>query len=95
MAEIFSFNEFRDKKFLKEEEKQFKKYLGSLKQEELQYEADYILEHMDNPSVSEDFLLKSALLMEELAQRVNSSQLSDRITKYSSQIREKMNGNVH
>lgn len=92
MGEIFSIDNLREKKVLQTEEKNFKKYLGALKQEELQYEADHLLNNLDDSNLSEKFLLKSALLMEELAKRVDAQSISQRISNYSSELRDKLNG---
>ena len=72
-------------------EEAFKKYLSALKREELQYEANYLLNSVNG--LTEPSLLKrSALLMEELASRVDAEDLSLKIRGYAENLRERLNG---
>jgi hypothetical protein len=87
---IFSIEKHRKLKNLKEKEKQFKVYLSSLKQEDLQYEANYIINKINEENLSDEFLLKSSLLMDELAKRVDANKMSNTINKFSSNIRSKI-----
>lgn len=72
---------------LKHKEEQFKKYLSSLRQDQLQTEANYILNK--SQGLDEETLMKSALLMEELAKRVSADKMSDTITGFAKDLREK------
>ena len=72
---------------LKHKEEQFKKYLSSLRQDQLQTEANYILNK--SQGLDEETLMKSALLMEELAKRVSANKMSDTITGFAKDLREK------
>lgn len=78
---------------LKKKESQFKVYLSSLKQDQLQTEANYLLNKVSNTDtadLNEEYLLKSALLMDELAKRVSADKMSHTINKFADNIREKM-----
>jgi len=79
----------REKAQLKKTEQGFKSYLSSLKQEQLQTEANFLLNQFSD-DCNEEYLLKSALLMDELAKRVSASNMSHTINKYADNIREKI-----
>lgn len=79
----------RKKSALKKTELNFKAYLASLKQEQLQTEADFLLNQFSD-EYSEDYLLKSALLMDELAKRVSATNMSHTINKYAQNLRDKL-----
>lgn len=89
-SNVVSIEQKRKLKKLKEKESIFKSYLSKLKQEELQYEANYIINKVNENDLSEEFLLKSALIMDELAKRVDAIQMSNTINKYSDNIRSKI-----
>lgn len=89
-SNIVSIAERKKLKDLKIKEKQFKSYLSSLKQDQLQIEANYIINKINEENLTDEFLLKGALLMDELATRVNVSNMSHTITKFSKNIRSKM-----
>ena len=88
-SNVVSIEQKRRLKKLKEKESTFKSYLSKLKQEQLQYEANYIINKVHEDDLSDEFLLKSALIMDELAKRVDAKQMSNTINKYSENIREK------
>lgn len=90
-SNVVSIEQKRRLKKLKEKESTFKSYLSKLKQEQLQYEANYIINKVHEDDLSDEFLLKSALIMDELAKRVDAKQMSNTINKYSENIREKLN----
>jgi len=73
----------------KRADQKFKSYLGSLKQEELQTEANYIMNNMGSDLDAES-LKKSAMLMEELAKRVSVDTMSSSINDFASSLREKI-----
>ncbi len=89
-SNIISLDQQRRLKSLKEQEVSFKGYLTQLKHEELQYEANHIINKVHEENLSEEFLLKSALLMEELANRVEATKMSNTITKFSTNIRARL-----
>ena len=89
-SKVISFVERKKLRDLKTKEKQFKAYLSSLKQDQLQTEANYIINKINEENLSDEFLLKSALLMDELATRVNVSNMSHTISKFSKNLRSKM-----
>lgn len=90
-SKVISLDNQRRLKKLKEKEVVFKSYLSKLKQEELQYEANYIINKVNEENLSEEFLLKSALLMDELAKRVEATKMANTINKFSANLREKIN----
>jgi hypothetical protein len=89
-SKVISIDQKRRLKKLKEKEQVFKSYLSKLKQEDLQYEANYIINKVNDENLSEEFLLKSALLMDELAIRVDATHMANTINKFSANIRSKM-----
>ena len=89
-SNVISLDQKRKLRDLKLKEKSFKKYLTSLKQEQLQFEANYIINKINDENLSDEFLLKSALLMDELAQRVSVGQMAHTINKYATNLRSKM-----
>ena len=93
-SNIISMEKQRKLRELKKQEKAFKTYLTKLKQEELQYEANYIINKVNENNLSDEFLLKSALLMDELAKRVDATQMANTIYKFSQNLREKFETQV-
>ena len=89
-SNIISIDQRRRLKILKEKEQSFKSYLGKLKQEDLQYEANYVINKVNAENLTEEFLLKSALIMDELAKRVESNNMSNTINQFSANLRSKM-----
>jgi hypothetical protein len=90
-ANVIDLGQAREKLALKQKEEQFKKYLSSLKQEQLQYEANYLM-NKAGTDLDQETLLKSALLMEELAKRVSANsatKMSDTISSYAEELRKK------
>lgn len=94
MTNIFSLDKQRKFKNLKDKERQFKGYISSLKQEELQYEANYIINKVKEENLSDEFLLKSAVLMDELAKRVDANNIANTISQFSSNLRKKLDTNL-
>lgn len=90
-SNVISIDQKRRLKKLKEKEVIFKSYLSKLKQEELQHEANYIINKVNDNNLSEEFLLKSALIMDELAKRIDATHMSNTINQFSANIRSKMN----
>ncbi len=73
----------------KRKEITFKNYLSSLKQEELQTEANFIMNSMGE-DVSPEILKKSALLMDELAKRVSVDSMSSSINNFANSLRNQV-----
>ena len=89
---VVSIQAAREKQHQLKKEENFKLYLKSLKQEQLQYEANYLLNRIDmaiESNQKNEILLKSALLMDEIAQRVSNGSLSASINDFAQDIREK------
>lgn len=91
---IFSIEKHKKLKELKNKELQFKAYLNNLKHEQLQYEANHIINKINEDNLSDEFLLKSSLLMEELAKRVDANQMANTINKFSSNIRSRIDSDL-
>ena len=91
-SNILELDSQRKKLELKKKESQFKIYLSSLKQDQLQSEANYLLNKVSD-NVNDEYLLKSALLMDELAKRVSADNMSHTINKFAENIREKLEDN--
>tara|TARA_B100001971_G_scaffold215192_1_gene259868 strand:+ start:122386 stop:122715 length:330 start_codon:yes stop_codon:yes gene_type:complete len=90
MTKVVSLDELRTRKAIQEKEATFKKYLTSLKTSELQYEANYIINRVKEEDQSEDFYLKGALLMDELAGRINETGMASTIKSFAKQLKEKL-----
>lgn len=88
-SNVVDLEQQRRKAALKKTELSFKSYLSSLKQEQLQTEANFLLNQFSD-EYNEDYLLKSALLMDELAKRVSATNMSHTINKYAQNLREKL-----
>ena len=90
MTKLVSLDELRAQKALKERENAFKMYLTSLKTSELQHEANYIIDKVKNENQNDDFYFKGALLMDELAGRINEAGMSTTIKSFAAQLKEKL-----
>jgi uncharacterized membrane protein YheB (UPF0754 family) len=90
MTKVVSLEKLRAEKAFREKENTFKKYLTSLKTSELQHEANYIINRVQDEDQSEDFYLKGALLMDELASRINELGLSSTIKQFSEKLKTKL-----
>lgn len=90
MTKVVSLEELRAKKAVKEREETFKKYLTSLKTSELQHEANYIIDKVKDENQNDDFYFKGALLMDELAGRINEAGMSSTIQSFAAQLKEKL-----
>lgn len=90
MTKVVSLDELRAKKAIEEKEATFKKYLSALKTSELQYEANYIINRVKDEDQTEDFYLKGALLMDELAGRINEVGMASTIKSFAKQLKEKL-----
>lgn len=89
-SNIFSIDQRRRLHKLKEKEQVFKSYISKLKQENLQSEADFIINNIEKNELTEEFLLKSALLMDELAKRIDTHEMSYKISQLSKDLKSKM-----
>ncbi len=89
-SNVVSLDQKRRVKILKNQENNFKHYLTRLKQEELQYEANFIINKINEENLSDEFLLKSALLMDELAKRIETSNMANTIQSFSNNLRAKL-----
>lgn len=94
-ANVVNLEAAKRKKSLMDLEKKFKVYLSSLKQEQLQYESNFLINKFGENGLSEEDLLKSALLMDELAKRMSADKMSQTIVDFASNIRAKMNESEH
>ncbi len=90
MENIVSLEKTRELRSLKQTETKFMSYLNVLKQEELQYEANHIIDKITMRTSLMKFLLKSSLLMDELAKRVQASSMANTINNYSKNLRVKL-----
>ena len=86
---VIGMNSAKNELKVKKAETEFKNYLKTLKQEELQSEANYILNTMGDDLSIED-LNKSALLMEELAKRVSNNNMSSSINDLAETLRKQL-----
>jgi hypothetical protein len=90
MTKVVSLEKLRIEKAFREKESTFKKYLTSLKTSELQHEANYIINRVKDEDQTEDFYLKGALLMDELATRIDELGLSSTIKSFSEKLKAKL-----
>lgn len=86
---VVSLNEFKQKKSLLQEEKEFQTYLKTLRQDQLQIEANYLIKTLDEKGATDKSLHQIALLMEELATRVDGDKMSSDINEFAANIRNK------
>lgn len=93
-SKIISLDKQRRLKDLKRQEEATKSYLSKLKQEELQYEANYIMNKVNEEDLSDEFLLKSALLMDELAKRMDANQMANTINNFSKNLKKRLDENI-
>ncbi|MBD63874.1 MAG: hypothetical protein CME62_01595 [Halobacteriovoraceae bacterium] len=89
-TKIISLDKQRRLKELKRQESVIKGYLSKLKQEELQYEANYIMNKVNEDELSEEFLLRGALLMDELAKRMDANKMANTINLFSQNLRKRL-----
>lgn len=89
-TKIISLDKQRRLKELKRQESVIKGYLSKLKQEELQYEANYIMNKVNEEELSEEFLLRGALLMDELAKRMDANKMANTINLFSQNLRKRL-----
>lgn len=90
MKKVVSLAEKREEIYFKRKEGEFKSYLGKLKIGELRHEANYIIERMKDENLDDEFLLKGAMLMEELANRVNEQSMSEQISTFADNLKSKV-----
>jgi hypothetical protein len=93
-SKIVSLDKQRRLKDLKRQEESIKSYLSKLKQEELQYEANYIMNKVNEEDLSDEFLLRSALLMDELAKRMDANHMANTINVFSKNLKKRLDDKV-
>ncbi len=93
-SKIISLDKQRRLKELKRQEESIKSYLSKLKQEELQYEANYIMNKVNEDELSEEFLLRGALLMDELAKRMDANKMANTINLFSQNLRKRLDDKI-
>lgn len=92
---VVTLESLKRKKSLLDLEKRFKQYLSGLKQEQLQYESNFLINKMGEDGLSEEDLLRSALLMDELAKRMGTDRMSQTVVDFASNIRSKIDQTEH
>lgn len=92
---VITLESAKRKKSLLSLENKFKLYLSGLKQEQLQYESNFLINKMGENGLSEEDLLRSALLMDELAKRMGKDKMSQNVVDFASNIRSKMDKTEH
>ncbi len=90
MKKVVSLEEKRAEFLFKKKEGEFKKYLTGLKLDELRHEANFIIERMSEEELENEFLLKGAMLMEELASRIEGDRMSERISLFAEGLKKRM-----
>ena len=93
-SKVVSLDKQRRLKELKHKEEMIKGYLSKLKQEELQYEANYIMNKVNEDELSEEFLLRGALLMDELAKRMDANKMANTINLFSQNLRKRLDDKI-
>lgn len=93
-SKIISLDKQRRLKDLKRQEEAIKSYLSKLKQEELQYEANYIMNKVNEEDLSDEFLLRSALLMDELAKRMDANHMANTINVFSKNLKKRLDDKI-
>lgn len=88
--DVVSIEDARKLRHLKDKEKEFKNYLKSLKQNQLEHEIDYLLNEFDSSNNKQESILKSAMLLDELASRVDVESMSISINEFANEVRSKL-----
>lgn len=88
---VISIEQLRADKTRREEQVEFQGYLKSLPQDQLQFEADFLIGQIEKEGASEKLLTRIALLMEELASRVNGERMTSMIHEFADNVRNKLN----
>lgn len=87
--DVVSIEDARKLRYLKDKEKEFKDYLKTLKQDQLQNEVNFLLSKIDSSS-NQEYILKSAMLLDEIASRVNVDSMSISINQFANEVRTKL-----
>lgn len=97
MKKVVSLDEKRAEFTFKKKQGEFKEYLASLQLDELRHEANFIIDRMGEENLENEFLLKGAMLMEELASRIEGDRMSERISLFAESLKRKMDPekNIH
>jgi hypothetical protein len=90
MNKVISLEKKREELEFKKKELNLKKYLESLKTNELQYEANDIIDQLNNGPVNNDDIFKGAVLMEEFAKRIDTKQMSEQVTSYANGLKTRL-----
>lgn len=90
MTKVISIEDLRKKKEIESKQKHFKLYLSKLKTNELQYEANFIINRIKDEDQGIDFYLKGALLMDELALRIEQEGMATTIRNFSKKLKDKL-----
>lgn len=90
MSKVVSLEKKREEFYKIKSKREFEGYLKQLKDHELRYEADFILDNIDFRESDKDFLEKGAMLLDELAQRTQESSLSTKIEELSQALKLKI-----
>lgn len=91
MKKVVSLAEKRAEFLFRQKEDEFKSYLSNLKLEELRVEANFIIDRMGEENLEDEFLMKGAMLMEELAKRIQGDKMSEQVSKFAKTLKEKVN----
>lgn len=86
---VVSLEEKRAELSFKQKEKEFKTYLSNLKLNELRHEANFIIDRMGEEDLEDEFLLKGAMLMEELAKRIEGDKMSEQVSIFAKTLKDK------
>lgn len=92
MKKVVSIAQKRAEFQFRQKENEFKNYLSKLKLNELRHEANYIIERAGEEDLGDEFLLKGALLMEELARRIEGDKMAGQVAQFADTLKEKANG---
>lgn len=90
MDKVISLEKKRKEIEFKKKEELLKDYLKNLKTNELQYEANDIINKLNNEPLSDDCVFKGAVLMEEFAKRIDMKQMSDQVNGYAVGLKSKL-----
>jgi preprotein translocase subunit SecA len=71
------------------ETREFESYLRSLSQDQLEYEAMFLIEKIQNDQLGDKELNQSYLLLKELAKRVDNENLKELIEAFADNLKQK------
>lgn len=93
--DVVSLEDARKLRQFKSKETGFKAYLKTLKEGQLQHEINYLLDQIDHSENKQEYILKCAMLLDELATRVDNKHMTLSINQFAQEVRSKLDQRDH